>query len=527
MNRGGMIAIDTETTGLRRMEDTVLFWSMGTENARWCFTAQMLHFFTPLFSRADVRWCLANAKYDLHLLANMAIELVGEVEDILVMDAMVDVNRRHGLKAQAQNAYGIVWGDFKDVFLNAVSVKETLKLNDAAYDRFKMLPTTGDKLLFVHAEAPHIVAEYASCDAFFTYKLWADLTRELMTMTLPIEGPVGFKTLYDYFQVIEVPFTKVLWRMERKGILVDLDYVKKIKGPMEEGLADAKMQITGIIGDASFNPASPAQLGRVLFSKDGFDLTPIKTTATKKPSTDKKALEALAAKHAGTEVTTFIMQVLAYRKLEKVYGTYVKGMKKLLCKHGRMHTQYNQAVARTARLSCVAEWTPVQTPRGKIPISDIAPMDYVWTHQGRWRRVLRSFTKGMGRMYDIHFSNGEVLTCTIDHKLLSKEKEWLRVGDLIGSRYKVRALFTGEGLPAVTITEVHYRGSLEVHDLTVDEDASYLACGVLSHNSSDPNLQNIPRPDPRSDPYMIRSCFISKPGYKLVDKDYQIGRAHV
>lgn len=351
MHRGGMIAIDTETTGLRRMRDYILFWSMGTEDQRWCFPASMLHRFSLLFSRPDIRWCLANAKYDMHMLANAGVQLAGEVEDILVMSAMVDVNQRHGLKEQAQAAYGVSWGDFKDLFLKGESVRAALKLNDSAYERFMELDTTGDKLLFVHAQAPQVVAEYASCDAFFTYKRWEDLTRELMLMTLPIEGPAGFSTLYDYFQVIEVPYTKVLWRAERKGVLIDMDYIKKIEGPMKEGLAEAKMEIASIIGDESFNPGSPAQLSQLLYARDGWDLKPSRVTAAMKPSTDKKALEALAARHAGTDISRFIMRVLDYRKLQKIFGTYVKDMEKHLCGKGRLHTQYNQAVARTARLS--------------------------------------------------------------------------------------------------------------------------------------------------------------------------------
>lgn len=56
MQRGGTIAIDTETTGLRILEDKVLFWSMATEDNRWCFPAAFLYAFEPLFARADVSW---------------------------------------------------------------------------------------------------------------------------------------------------------------------------------------------------------------------------------------------------------------------------------------------------------------------------------------------------------------------------------------------------------------------------------------------------------------------------------------
>lgn len=75
--------------------------------------------------------------------------------------------------------------------------------------------------------------------------------------------------------------------------------------------------------------------------------------------------------------------------------------------------------------------------------------------------------------------------------------------------YKIRtqntSLFAGAGQPGVEIKEIVYRGSTPVYDLTVQDDASYLSCGFYSHNSSDPNLTNIP-----SHSYwakLIKECF--------------------
>src|SRR3990172_8197357 len=68
MNRGGRIAIDTETTGLHKFKDTVLFWSLATEDRRICLHGEHLSMFSPLFQRRDVAWYLANAKFDMHML---------------------------------------------------------------------------------------------------------------------------------------------------------------------------------------------------------------------------------------------------------------------------------------------------------------------------------------------------------------------------------------------------------------------------------------------------------------------------
>lgn len=80
------------------------------------------------------------------------------------------------------------------------------------------------------------------------------------------------------------------------------------------------------------------------------------------------------------------------------------------------------------------------------------------------------------------------------------------------------SLSPGEGQSFCRITSVKVAGSFEVRDITVADDESYLACGVFSHNSSNPNLQNIPaRTDEGA---LIRKAFIATPGKRLISCDY-------
>lgn len=394
MRRGGTVAIDTETTGLDRMRDRVLFWSMATEDARYCFPAEMLHFFSPLFERKDLSWCLANAKFDMHLLKTMGVNLAGRCEDIIVMDAMMDDTRRHGLKEQSWDNYEAKWGDFKDLFLNPDFVSRSLGFDKKEYREFKKLATVGDKLLRVYQEAPEIVTEYASCDAFFTYMRWSDLRQELAGEELPTVVNSEFTTLLDYFEVIEVPMTRCLFNMERRGVNIDMDHIRKIDVPMREGIKRLERELHEIVGK-KFNPKSTQDLRRILYDdtkNGGFGLKPVKYSKSKKGvvrSTDEKTLDILMQKHVGNLASVFCKKLLEHRKLVKLHGTYVKGIEKHLGPDGRLRTKYNQAGARTSRLS-----------------------------------------------------------------------------------------------------------------------------------SSEPNLQNIPRPDPSSDPYMLRAAFIPSDGYWIIDKDY-------
>lgn len=355
MKRGGEIAIDTETTGLDKFRSRVLFWSLATESTRYCFPVSVIYFFEPLFCRSDISWLLCNAKYDMHLLANAGIYLAGKIIDIIVEDALEDDTRPHGLKDQANLRYdGISWGEFKDLFLDA---RNHLNFDKDEYKTFKTL-SVGDKLLYVFEQSPMLVINYASSDAFFTYLLHQDLKRSLSAEELAVDiGIPGFSTLWDYFNVIESPFTKVLWKMERKGVLVDQEYVEKLKGPMISGLNQMEVELYALAG-SKVNLNSTPQLRHLLFgskTEGGWDIKPIKYTkggkGDPKTSTDDSVLEILESKLVGTHEGKFVKLLRDYRGLKKLFGTYVEGMKDLLGPDGRIHTSFNQAGARTARIS--------------------------------------------------------------------------------------------------------------------------------------------------------------------------------
>jgi len=258
MRRGGKLAIDSETTGLDLMRERILFWSMATEDRRIFLTPDVMPVFDTLFRRRDITWIFADAKYDMHMFANHGYFFAGDIWDIVVMDALEDDTRPHGLKAQAKNSYGIAWGDFRDLFIKPKRVAESLSLDRESMRRFKTM-SGGEKLLFVYDERPELVVDYASCDAFFTYMRAMDLAKRLDAELLATEMFSGFNTLFDYFQVIEKPFTKVLWKMERRGVTVDLDYTKKIDRPMREGITAAKNAVCALARN-DINPSADDQV---------------------------------------------------------------------------------------------------------------------------------------------------------------------------------------------------------------------------------------------------------------------------
>ena len=352
MKRGGHIAIDSETTGLDKFRARILCWSMATEDRRYFIPKEYIAFFDPLFQRRDITWLLANAKYDMHMFKNMGYSFEGDVWDIVVMDAMEDDTRSHGLKQQAMLAYDVRWGDFKDLFLNPEYVSKALGLEKKSFTQFKKL-SVGDRLLFVYDEAPHIVENYASCDAYFTYLRAMDLRDQLATTPLPTEMVPAWSTLFDYFLTLEVPFTKVLWDMEREGVPVDIDRVKAIDGPMRDGIRAKEADIRKIAGP-TYNPRSRDELRDILFTKQGFGLQPVNyTTSGKTPSasTTEKDLKILQSRVKDQRAYDFITAQLELNHIDKLHGTFIKNVLDILGPDGRIHSSFNQGTARTGRLS--------------------------------------------------------------------------------------------------------------------------------------------------------------------------------
>lgn len=354
MKRGGPIAIDTETNGLDIMRCRVLCWSMATDKDRYFIPYEYLLTFDPLFVRPDIIWYLANAKFDLHMLTNMGVWLAGPCWDIIVADAMDDDTRRHGLKEQALQAYDVHWGDFKELFLDPEHVSRELGIEKASFTKFKSMDV-GEKLQFVWNENPKILWNYASCDAYFTYMRAEDLKEQLISTPLPTEMAEGFSTSFDYFNIIEVPFTKVLWSMEREGWPIDLDYAKKIDIPMREGIRARELEVRKFAG-RDFNPASRDQLRELLFAKSGFGLTPINYNTKGKSATAKTGEQELKILRDrlrnNQKAYDFLSAYMELTHLTKLHGTFVKKINKYIGPDGRVHPRYNQTGARTGRLSC-------------------------------------------------------------------------------------------------------------------------------------------------------------------------------
>ena len=198
---------------------------------------------------------------------------------------------------------------------------------------FEEVAGTGDERATLDRIPVDRVAEYAAEDA--------DVTLRLARVLGPRLDEAGLRELYDR---VDGPLLPLLARMEAAGIRVDTGLLERMSDEMRETLDGVRAEIHRLAG-GEFNVDSPKQLREVLFER--LRLKPRRKTAKSGvASTDARTLEELAAEHA------IARQILEYRELAKLKGTYVDTLPKLVHPEtGRVHTSYHPTGAATGRLS--------------------------------------------------------------------------------------------------------------------------------------------------------------------------------
>ena len=162
----------------------------------------------------------------------------------------------------------------------------------------------------------------------------------------------------DLFENVEMPLVYVLRDMENEGIAVEKKELKEYGEELGKQITELEEQITQKAGE-KFNINSPKQLGEVLFGKLG--IAGGKKTKTGY-STAAEVLEKLAPEYP------VIADILEYRALTKLKGTYADGLADFIDETGRIHSTFNQTVTATGRLSSAdpnLQNIPVRSERGR------------------------------------------------------------------------------------------------------------------------------------------------------------------
>ncbi len=179
--------------------------------------------------------------------------------------------------------------------------------------------------------------------------------------------------LEKVYKEIEEPLIPILEKMEARGVLIDIPYLKKLSKEYHHELDTLGKKIYKLAGE-EFNINSPRQLGVILFDKLGLALKNHKKTAGGQRTTKESELEKLREEHA------IIGEILSYRELAKLLGTYIDAMPELADRESRIHTTFLQAGSATGRMATKdpgLQNIPIRSDLGRaIRHAFIAPSGY-------------------------------------------------------------------------------------------------------------------------------------------------------
>lgn len=263
----------------------------------------------PLFENPHLGFYGHNVKYDYHVLSNYGIRIATLAFDTMLVSYLLNSHRRqHSLDYLALEYFGKVM-----IALDGLIGK-------------------GKKQVTVREVPIDKVCEYCCENIDYTVRLKLLLEKELEE-----------RKLAPLFNDLELPLLKVLAKMERSGIYVDLPYLNTFAKEVAAAIHHIEQEIYTMAGE-EFNLNSPKQMSQILFEKMG--MKPPRKTATGH-STDADTLEILQLEYpiAG--------KIMEYRTLEKLRSTYIDTLpSQVNFSTQRIHCTFNQSVAATGRLSC-------------------------------------------------------------------------------------------------------------------------------------------------------------------------------
>lgn len=313
------VSIDTETTSLYAMDAELVGLSFAVEERQAFYVPvpadrkaaeKIVNIFKPLYESEAIMKVGQNMKYDLEVLRNYGVCLRGALFDTMIAHYLIQPELRHNMDYMAE------------VYLNY----QTIHIDT-------LIGAKGKHQKSMRELSPAQVYEYAAEDA--------DITLQLKNVLEPKLREVEAEEL---FYQIEMPLVPVLAEMEMNGVRIDTQSLKETSDILTRRMHDLEARIYELAG-GEFNIASPKQVGDMLFGRMKIIDKP-KKTKTGQYVTSEEVLQQLRGKHE------IVGDILDYRGLKKLLGTYVDALPKLInTRTGRIHTSFNQTVTATGRLS--------------------------------------------------------------------------------------------------------------------------------------------------------------------------------
>lgn len=186
----------------------------------------------------------------------------------------------------------------------------------------------------------------------------------------PLQKELASHGLSPVAERIEMPLVNVLTDMEHVGICVDRPVLDRISAELAAEIAELEREIYEVAGEP-FTIGSPQQLAEILYTRLGL---PVRSkTSTGQASTRESVLQELSTEHVLPGL------ILDWRKASKLKSTYADTLGGLVDpRTGRLHTQLNQTVTATGRLSSSnpnLQNIPVRSDKGRQLRRAFVPRD--------------------------------------------------------------------------------------------------------------------------------------------------------
>ncbi len=313
------VSIDTETTSVNPLEAKLvgLSFSVAPKEAYYVpvpnneeEAQRIVNIFKPLYENDKIEKIGQNIKYDIEVLRSYDVHVQGKLFDTMIAHYLLQPELKHNMDFMAETYLG-----YKTIHID------------------ELIGAKGKNQKSMQSLAPNQVYEYACEDA--------DITLQLKNVLSPRLEQENLLTL---FEEVEMPLIYVLAEMEWNGIKLDTKMLAEVSKTFNDQLSVYEQKIYSLAGE-TFNISSPKQVGSILFDKLKIAEKP-KKTKTGQYVTSEEELQKWANK------SEIVAEILNYRGLKKLLSTYVDALPKLVNpKTGNIHTNFNQAITATGRLS--------------------------------------------------------------------------------------------------------------------------------------------------------------------------------
>lgn len=377
----GIIAVDTETNGLDRIDGKIAGVCLYTPGQKGVYipvrhesymtgielqTNISKEFMKEQFERmnkSNIKYVLHNAKFDMHILWWMLGVKIIPYWDTQIGSQLLNENEPHKLK--------VLYKKYVD---NADENSKVASFNSLFKGiEFNKVP-------------PDVAYMYASFDPIMTYELY-----QFQYDFIDINGKYckekGLERVAEVFRTIEMPLIQVVFEMECTGVKIDTDLADKLKAQYTKHKDAAELKFNleikklndkfdklMIKNPAAYNKlfkdgirkvsiSSPTQLAILFYDVLEFE------------SSDKKSPRGTGEAILKSFNHPLVDSILEYRSMSKLLSTYIEAIPSHIAKRdNRLHANFNQYGAKTGRFSS-SDPNLQNIPSQKTKLSDGTVID--------------------------------------------------------------------------------------------------------------------------------------------------------